>query len=227
VWTTPSAFGWLRTLVGGSVHWGAVTEGLETAIALSFLYLLRCSLHSAALKKNVAMLSRVEKVKVEAVRPLHLSREVSDRIRNPSFHRRRFSETIDIESDNVEESKVPEPKATTIVMAKPAHSSLKQIMIQYGYSQFVCALVGGFGIVPCVAASPTMFMVCSQSGCQSRAMFTESHSAYRTMNTAWSRKTCPASGIGTLDICLLFHGLSIGRVYSQAGFFKFACALLY
>jgi hypothetical protein len=226
VWTTPSAFGWLRTLVGGNVHWGAVMKGLETAIALSFLYLLRCSLHSAALKKNVAMLSRVEKVKVEAVRPLHLSREFSDRIRNSSFHRRRFSETIDIESDNVEESKAPEPKATTIFMAKPAHSSLKQIMVQYGYSQFVCALVGGFGIVPCVAASPTMFMVCSRS-VRVGALFSKSHAAYRTMYTARSRKTGSASGVRTFDICLLFHRLSIGRVHSQASVFKFACALLY
>jgi hypothetical protein len=34
---------------------------------------------------------------------------------------------------------------------------------EYGHSQFVCALVGSFGIVPSVAVAPTMFSVSTAS----------------------------------------------------------------
>jgi hypothetical protein len=165
-WEAPSPFGWIHTLVAGHVHWGAVMAGLETTIALSFLYLIRCSLHSAALKKNVAALSRTERVKaIETLRPLGLTRDTSDRSTYSSsgFHRRRFSEVLDVESEHTDPVGLNGNKAAvTVVTAKPPHSSLKQILLQYGHSQFVCSLVGGFGIIPCVSAAPTMFMVRSR-----------------------------------------------------------------
>jgi hypothetical protein len=40
-WAPPAPFGVLMEL--HRVHWGAVRDGLKTAIALSFLYLIRCS----------------------------------------------------------------------------------------------------------------------------------------------------------------------------------------
>lgn len=140
-------------------------------MALSFLYLIRCSLHGAALKKNVPMLSRVEKVKADAPRPTAYS----------SRHQRRFSEVIDIENEHSEPSSTPEANATIVVTAQPTHASLKQILYQYGHSQYICSLVGGFGIIPCVATAPTMFMVCPQRaryGCSWKMRSLNCHSLF-------------------------------------------------
>jgi hypothetical protein len=137
------------------VHWGAVAKGLETTVALSFLYLIRCSLHGTALKKNVPTMSRVEKVKIEPLRPLTLSRKTTV-VRG---HRRRFSEVVDIDGVHPEVKSTMETSSTTVVNAKPTRASLKTILLQYGYSQLISGLVGGFAVIPCVATAPTMFMV--------------------------------------------------------------------
>jgi hypothetical protein len=145
-WCPPAPFGLVNSWLQGKIHWGAVWNGMETTIALSFLYLIRCSLHGAALKKNVPNLSRTEKTG-----PVQGKARFSMAVP----HRRKFSEVLDIENmvplvTNAE---------TTIVRPKPTGLSLKKILIQYGYSQFLCGAVGGFPITPSVAASPTMYML--------------------------------------------------------------------
>ena len=45
VWAPPAPFG--VTVAIYQVHWGAVKNGLSTAIAMSFLYLIRCSVYVA------------------------------------------------------------------------------------------------------------------------------------------------------------------------------------
>jgi len=94
VWETPAPFGWINGLCGGKVHWGAVGKGLETTLALSFLYLIRCSLHGAALKKNVPNLSRVETVEEEVLSRPSLTRQSTARMANIR-HKRIFSEAIE------------------------------------------------------------------------------------------------------------------------------------
>jgi hypothetical protein len=42
----------------GDVHWPSFRAGLSTMSALAFLYLIRCSLHAAALKKNIPNVTR-------------------------------------------------------------------------------------------------------------------------------------------------------------------------
>ena len=42
-WAPPAPFSVLAAV--RHVHWGAVREGLSTAIAMSFLYLIRCSVY--------------------------------------------------------------------------------------------------------------------------------------------------------------------------------------
>jgi hypothetical protein len=158
VWETPAPFGWIMGMLGGKIHWGAVLKGLETSFALSCLYLIRCSLHGTALKKNVPTMSRMEKVKVEpaeTLKPLTLARKTTVK----QGHRRRFSEVVDIDGIQPEASANTGTSATIVVMAKPTQATLKEILVQYGYSQLISCLVGGFAVIPCVATAPTMYMV--------------------------------------------------------------------
>jgi len=159
VWETPAPFGWINAMCSGKVHWGAVAKGFETTVALSFLYLIRCSLHGAALKKNVPNLSRLEIVKQEPLSRLSLTRQSTARLTNR--HKRIFSEAIDIEQVQEAPSQAKNQNGvdTHVVTAKPTNASLKEILLQYGYAQFMCALVGSFAVTPCVAVAPTMFTV--------------------------------------------------------------------
>ena len=168
-WVPPAPFGLMKSLWEGQVHWKAVSAGLETTMALSFLYLIRCSLHGAALKKNVPTLSRKEKETMPELGPLgQVMRDTSTGSRRSllsstgvsqrSFrHRRKFSEVIDIE--NLATAVESDSPGYVIVQPKPTNHSLKDILAQYGNSQLVCAIVGGFPVAPSVAASPTMYLV--------------------------------------------------------------------
>lgn len=150
-WAPPAPFGVLNSLAEGKVHWGAVSSGMSTACALSFLYLLRCSIHGTSMKKNVANLARVTKDADLIASPAMGRRHVPQ-----NQHRRLFSEALDIEAvvgSNQENSTKP------IYRAKDCNLSLGAILVEYGHSQYVSALVGSFGVSPSVAASPTMFSV--------------------------------------------------------------------
>jgi MFS superfamily sulfate permease-like transporter len=54
----PLPFGVLMSLVRGEVFWEAFRASVPTVLALAFLYVIRCSLHSAALKKNIPNVTR-------------------------------------------------------------------------------------------------------------------------------------------------------------------------
>lgn len=58
VYGPPWPFGIWFTIAQGNVHWEAYIGGMKTVLALVFLYLLRCSLHSAALKKIIPKVTR-------------------------------------------------------------------------------------------------------------------------------------------------------------------------
>jgi len=138
--------------VEGKVYWAAVFAGMPTVCALSFLYMLRCSIHGTALKKNVPNLAR----------PAMASDFVeSPEKRRPSVaqnrHKRLFSEALDIEA--VMSSTRDKSSEKPIYRAKDTNISLETILTEYGHSQYVSALIGSFGITPSVAASPTMFSV--------------------------------------------------------------------
>jgi MFS superfamily sulfate permease-like transporter len=157
-WAPPAPFGVLAEL--RQVHWSAVQKGLSTAVALSFLYLIRCSVHGAALKKNIPNLAR----KVRSDDPALTSFSVGDdgalspnhRTSHPKVRSRRFSEAVDIEAvmqpfngntqgGNGEAEQKPKYE---ILHAKPTNVSLKSISLTYGCSQLVSALVGGFAVTP-------------------------------------------------------------------------------
>lgn len=151
----------LYQLFRGKVHWGAVANGMPTSIALGFLYVVRCSVHAAALKKNLLNLSRKvpsPEVSQEATQP-------SPTIRRPGpLRTRQFSEAVDIEAVMVTAPPTaPAPiianKAVQEIRAQPSNLPLKAILAPYGISQFVSALFGGFAITPAIGASSTLYSV--------------------------------------------------------------------
>lgn len=162
----PAPFGVLNQLFRGMVHWQAVADGMSTAIALGFLYVIRCSVHGAALKKNLPNLSRT--VKDHEVEDKEELLPVSPKLAKPvGIRTRQFSEAVDIEAVMLPAPKTAvssEPKKEVhVIHAKPSNITLKAILTPYGMSQFVAALFGGFACTPSVAASSTMFSVSAQT----------------------------------------------------------------
>jgi len=150
-WAAPAPFGVWMSLYQGKVHWGAVWEGMSMATALSFLYLLRCSLHSAALKKSVASL-------VRTARPSDMVKATTTTAtaKRPNPHRRRFSEVIDIEASF---AAVGNKLSTTLnlVRAKQSTISLASMLNTYAISQSISVFVGSFGVAPAMGVGQTMF----------------------------------------------------------------------
>ena len=95
----------------------------------------------------------------EVIQPLALSRRPTV----VRAHQRKFSEAVDIDGTQAERTASVITNATVVVTAKPTKASLKAILTQYGYSQLISGMVGGFAVIPCVATAPTMFMVWQQS----------------------------------------------------------------
>lgn len=57
-WDPPTPCGLYHSLHHRNLHMKAFKAGIPTVVALTFLYLIRCSLHAAALKKNIPNLTR-------------------------------------------------------------------------------------------------------------------------------------------------------------------------
>ena len=58
-YTVPAPFAiWKMVIFDGNVHWPSFKAGISTMSSLAFLYLIRCSLHTAALKKNIPNVTR-------------------------------------------------------------------------------------------------------------------------------------------------------------------------
>lgn len=142
------------------MHWGAVYKGLSTSIAMGFLYLIRCSVHGTALKKNIPNLARKAKQSDTLHSPPKLLPSRPKPVRS-----RKFSEAVDIEAvmNNPASNKGGDEKLNTVVSAKPTNITLKAILFPYGCSQFLSALVGGFAITPSVAASAMMYTLGAES----------------------------------------------------------------
>ena len=140
-------------LLTGKIYWPSVTKSLQPVCAMSFLYLIRCALHSAALLKNIPNLARNVRVTVE---------EPTAPVSHPRKKTRmeKFSEIVDIEEimSNVTVSNV-NTSIMEVEHAKPTSWTLKGVMIQYGLAQIVSSFVGSFGIIPSVATSHAMFGV--------------------------------------------------------------------
>lgn len=223
VWCPPAPFGLVNSFLQGQIHWGACKNGMQTTVALAFLYLIRCSLHGAALKKNVPNLSRIEKAEVEGSLR-RLTKGLSSRFVTRGAHRRKFSEVLDIEHMVVPDLGNASGPAATVVNAKPTQVSLKDILFQYGISQFICGAVGGFAITPSVAASPTMYMVRG-------ARFFICKNSIQTCNltclhhhiAAWSGGASATSRVRVASLDILSDGLSARCVHPKTSILLLAC----
>eukprot|EP00548_Thalassiothrix_antarctica_P012186 CAMPEP_0194155466 /NCGR_PEP_ID=MMETSP0152-20130528/64686_1 /TAXON_ID=1049557 /ORGANISM="Thalassiothrix antarctica, Strain L6-D1" /LENGTH=1083 /DNA_ID=CAMNT_0038862353 /DNA_START=98 /DNA_END=3349 /DNA_ORIENTATION=- len=139
------------------VSWNAVWNSMETVVALSFLYLLRCSLHAISLKKNVKYFKRtVTRKKNTKDRN---DSGVSDNDSYSSGIKRGFSSensfktfdtklTRDVDNDQEE---------NFVITAKNPTMPLSKILMVYSYSQFIAAAVGSFGVTAATASAPTMY----------------------------------------------------------------------
>lgn len=152
-WLPPAPFGMWGGLIMGKIYWPAVVNGLQPVCAMSFLYLIRCALHSAALLKNIPNLARSVRVTTPVEEPT-----VSYTPRKKT-RMEVFSEIVDIETvmANVTDTTNAPSTAMELEYAKPISWTLKGVMINYGLAQVVSSLVGGFGVIPSVATSHAMF----------------------------------------------------------------------
>ena len=161
-WVIPAPLGWIKTYFFQSdyIHWGAVQNGMDTSIALAFLYLIRCSLHVPALRKNISNLVRPERRLVTERGLPRLSKP-----EGLSSHGRQFSESVDLEISRkvVSETDTNNTNSNGLAMvpAKPTNHSVKDIMATYGYSVFLCAFFGFLFITPNISISGTMYKVCT------------------------------------------------------------------
>lgn len=205
----------MNQLLRGVVHWEAVCEGLSTAIALGFLYVIRCSVHGAALKKNIPNLSRtVLQTKQQAgisKSPMILKKPVSIRSR-------KFSEFVDIESimQAPTNSRDERRGMAMVVQAKPTNISLKAILPSYGLSQLVAAIVGGFAVTPSVAASSTMFSVCSKDEIMNLLVCTN---VVLLPRIGWRGRLSTPNWVGSTLVWVLHHRFPASWLHSQASIF--------
>jgi len=68
-WQPPAPFGIIHSLISGRIHWGAFQTCLPTVCALAFLYVIRSSLHAAAVKKNIPNVTRKKPLVSERIEP--------------------------------------------------------------------------------------------------------------------------------------------------------------
>lgn len=115
VWAPPMPLGWIIALFKGKVPWSAVAKGINPAFSLAFLYLIRSSLHGAALKRNVSNIQRIAKA--------HDNRPPCSP--NGPGRRRSFSEPVDIECNVATSSLssdtllIEKAKSTNIALVSP------------------------------------------------------------------------------------------------------------
>jgi hypothetical protein len=114
--------------VRGEVFWEAFMASLPTVLALAFLYVIRCSLHSAALKKKIPNL-------------------IPERPEAPS-------PLPNTTNNNNKKKSNAVPVATT--PQQPPLTLGYILEHEYGYSQLIAAATG-IPVAPSVAASLTLF----------------------------------------------------------------------
>jgi len=131
------------------VLWEAVTNGVPTILALAFLYLIRCSLHAAAVRKNIPQVTRKPNLQSSSspINPVH---------NDPSSGAEAASSLAGIREeegriDDTDKSQDKQKKKT-----KPP--SIGEILEKgYGFTLLLASVSGGIAVAPSLAASITMF----------------------------------------------------------------------
>jgi hypothetical protein len=244
----PAPAGWINYMVHGKVHWGAVEAGLSSAIALALLYMIRCSLHGAALRKNIAFMTRYAAVDCNATDQVDFeANNVGEQttkdntkvapdllgiVQPPRRLERQMSETVDLNAalmsvsigkiDDVNSAdETTNGKRVIAIQSQPTKHTLTEILAQYAISQWVCALFGGFAIVPSIGPSATMYTA-RESGEKSSCVSilstknVASHASLVFSRCAvGSRISFFTIWVGRFPCRLLLDELPIGDIYAK------------
>jgi MFS superfamily sulfate permease-like transporter len=147
----PRPFGLWVPSVFGKICWPAFMNGVSDVVAMSVIYLLRCSLHAAALKKNLANLLANNDTKEAHL--LSSATSESDMTKSSTgvlFHAPKTSLIEDqIEAVNAYTSEYSLSHDTTKPKRKP--KSVLEVLVFYAQGLFGIALTGGFAVLPAIA----------------------------------------------------------------------------
>lgn len=150
-WIPPAPFGILPAVLRGKVHLPALVAGLPGAVAMAAVYLIRCSIHAAALKKNGANLL---KLRADMMRPPVLPAASKVGSSAPPHLR-----CLQLDADESETEKAL-PCAGDEDEGRGAGQAITVSMIKiiscYGAGLALAAVIGGHGALPAIAAGPSM-----------------------------------------------------------------------
>mmetsp|Transcript_25689 Transcript_25689/g.60414 ORF Transcript_25689/g.60414 Transcript_25689/m.60414 type:complete len:1133 (+) Transcript_25689:154-3552(+) len=160
----PYPFGFWMSLAQGNVFWPAYVSGIRNMLALTVLYLIRCSLHAAALKKNIPNVTRT---------PMEGNhRRPSGKIdENPLLSRPGESQSNVLESQEIVATVENTNKDVNLERIKAANDTKRKLALDfilekgYAYPHLVAAVTGAISVGPALAASMTLF----QLGCERAA----------------------------------------------------------
>ena len=137
-WAPPAPFGILPALFCGTINFQALVSALPHALGMAAIYLLRCSLHAAALRKSTTSMIRAKSSEPPTLpappSAMHKrERSVSDAAFEP------------LNDDKSNESNVKPPTGMTV------------ILLWYGICLAIGGVIGGVGVLPGVAVGAMLF----------------------------------------------------------------------
>ncbi|KAL7532451.1 hypothetical protein ACHAXR_004636, partial [Thalassiosira sp. AJA248-18] len=142
IYGPPSAFGLWSPSALRKICWPAFMNGLANVIAMSVIYLLRCSLHAAALNKCAAKMKTSDATEAH---PLSSTKGGN----TAQLNNHDTAHKMELGHEHVRQPK-----------QKP-----KDLMLWYANSLFVVAFSGGFAVLPALALGG----IFSKIGAQSRS----------------------------------------------------------
>ena len=126
-WGPPAAFGLWSPSVLRKICWPAMLNGMSDVIAMSLIYLIRCSLHAAALKKNLANVTANCKV----------NSEESSQV--PKTDTQVNNNAVRLEAGIVTPGSKRKPR------------DVLEVLMSYSNGLFAIAFSGGFPVLPALA----------------------------------------------------------------------------
>mmetsp|Transcript_16617 Transcript_16617/g.35906 ORF Transcript_16617/g.35906 Transcript_16617/m.35906 type:complete len:1197 (-) Transcript_16617:138-3728(-) len=144
----PSAFGLWSPAVLRKICWPAFMNSLSGVIAMSVIYLLRCSLHAAALNKCAAKMKTNDATEVHPLSSTN-GKQIIQSTNHGGCTENGTTHTMEQGHEKIHAKK-----------SKP-----KDLMIWYANSLFAVAFSGGFAVLPAIALGG----IFSKMGAQSRS----------------------------------------------------------
>lgn len=137
-WSPPLPFGVLNGVFNGKVYFPAVIKGLPVVFGYAIIYLIRCSLHAPALKKNAVIVRKITEEREEQKR-VKQKNDGGSNIKRPRFG-----------SDLSDDGMVNSQSTTSSKVTLPDLLSL------YGKVFCILGLAGGSASIPSIGAAATL-----------------------------------------------------------------------